>query len=94
MMALSETYALAIKYHQLGDFRKAEQLYREILQAEPTHGHTLHLLGLVALQTDRTELAAEYIGQAVRLQPDNCEAHNNLGVALKGQGTRPARGGG
>ena len=46
----------------------------------------MHLLGLLAHQGGRHDLAGDCIGQAVRLRPDDAEAHNNLGVVLKAQG--------
>ena len=37
MNTLPQTLALAKKYHQSGNLFQAEQLYRQILQADPEH---------------------------------------------------------
>jgi predicted O-linked N-acetylglucosamine transferase (SPINDLY family) len=76
----------ALHYHQRGQLPQAEQLYQQILQAEPQHVAALHLLGVIAYQMGRHDRAIEYIRDALRLQPDLAEAHSNLGNALKAQG--------
>ena len=59
-MNSAETLNLAMKQHQAGNLREAEQLYRQILQAEPRHADALHLLGVIAHQVGRHDLAVEY----------------------------------
>jgi len=44
------------------------------------------LLGVLARQVGRNDLAIEYISQALRLKPDYAEAHYNLANALLRQG--------
>jgi Flp pilus assembly protein TadD len=44
------------------------------------------LLGLVAHQVGRNDLALEYISQSVRIYPHFAESHNNLGAALAAMG--------
>lgn len=64
----------------------AEHLCRQILEAEPEHADALHLLGVVALQTGRVDLAAESISRVLHVRPDFAEAHSNLAIALQQQG--------
>ena len=64
----------------------AENLFRQILQADPSHVDAWHLLGIIALQVGRPDVAVEYIGQALRFNPGCAEAHNNLGYVRWGQG--------
>jgi tetratricopeptide (TPR) repeat protein len=85
-MDSSQTLSLAARHHQAGNLREAEVLYRRILEAEPRNPEALHLLGVVALQVGRNDLAVDYIQQALRFRPDAPTAHNNLGIALRGQG--------
>jgi predicted O-linked N-acetylglucosamine transferase (SPINDLY family) len=80
------TLEFALQFHRVGDFHRAEALYKEILQSEPEHTDALHLLGVVSLQLGRAELAVEHIGRAVRRRPDWAEAHSNLGAALQSLG--------
>ena len=37
MTTVAETLAAAVRAHQAGNLRQAEQFYRDILQAEPQH---------------------------------------------------------
>ena len=86
MPTIAELFAQAVRYHQSGHLGLAENLSRQVLQGEPQHGDAWHLLGLIAEQVGRHDLAVEYIGQALRLKPGSAEAHSNLGVALCEQG--------
>src|SRR6266446_2709117 len=86
MTTLAQTLELAIRHHQAGDLRQAELLYQQILQVHPQHFGALHLLGLIAEQLDKHDLAFDYIRRALRLKPDFAEAHYNLGIVLGRQG--------
>lgn len=81
-----QTLQLGLQRHQAGDLAGAEQLYRQILAAEPEHVNALHLLGLVALATGRLAMAAELIARALRANPAFAEAHSNLAIVLQQQG--------
>jgi tetratricopeptide (TPR) repeat protein len=86
MLSVAQALAMAWEYYQAGQLQQAEQLFRQILQADPNQVDALHLLGLIALQTGRDTLALYYLQAAVHLRPDFAEAHNNLGMALQTQG--------
>jgi tetratricopeptide (TPR) repeat protein len=86
MLSIPQAFEMALRHHQAGELRQAEQLYRQILEADPRHVDALHLLGLVAYQTGDLDRAIDSIGAAVRLRPDYVEAHSNLGNALLGRG--------
>ncbi len=51
----------AFKHYQAGRWSGAEALYRPILLTKPAHPHALHLLGMVAHETGRNEIAVELI---------------------------------
>ena len=76
----------ALAFHQQGRLVEAERAYREVLQHAPTHFDALHLLGVLALQTLRTESGVELISKAIMLNPDSWGAHNNLGNGLRDLG--------
>lgn len=80
---VDETFALALRHHQSGRLAEAERGYREILQAQPGHADSLHLLGVLALQTGNPEPALELIQRAVALRPDGAVYRNNLGQVLE-----------
>jgi tetratricopeptide (TPR) repeat protein len=60
-LTISEALAEAIQRHQAGQYQAAEEIYRRILQVEPNHAQTIHLLGLMAHQVGRHELAVDLI---------------------------------
>lgn len=72
----------AFTYHQNGDLKRAEPLYREILNAAPDHPEALHLLGFLGYQTGRNDMAADLIKAAIRISPQNPDYHNDLGQVL------------
>jgi tetratricopeptide (TPR) repeat protein len=79
-------FGMAWKHFQAGQFDEAERLFLQVLQADPNQVDALHLLGLIAGQRGRNDVAVEYLARAVRLAPDFAEVHNNLGNALTRQG--------
>jgi predicted O-linked N-acetylglucosamine transferase (SPINDLY family) len=78
-LALPQGLDQARQYLQAGSWQQAEQLCQEILRVDPRQLDALHLLGLIAAQTGRYDLAADYFKATVRLKPDFAAAHNNLG---------------
>ena len=83
MATISEALAIAIQHHQAGRLQAAEQIYRQILAAEPNHADAIHLLGVIASQVGKHEIAVEYIQRAIRLQGNAAFFHNNLGEAYR-----------
>jgi tetratricopeptide (TPR) repeat protein len=83
---IAEAIALALQYQQRGDFTQAENLYRQVLQADGRNFDALHLLGVLASQQGNNDLAIELLKQAEHLLPDNPVLHYNLGVVRKAQG--------
>src|ERR1700685_1966048 len=80
--ALHAKFNQALALHQQGKLADAARLYSEVLQQQPNHFDALHLLGVIAVQTKKTELAVELITKAVRLNANVAAAHSNLGIAL------------
>ncbi len=85
-MSAQELLDEGLKLHRAGAFAAAEPLYREVLGRQPDNAKALHLMGVLALQTGRTDQAVSSIGRAIAIQPDFPEAHNNLGNAFKVMG--------
>ncbi len=83
LLNVDETFALALRHHQSGRLAEAERGYREILHVQPGHADSLHLLGVLALQTGNPEPALELIQRAVALRPDGAVYRNNLGQVLE-----------
>jgi tetratricopeptide (TPR) repeat protein len=85
-MFTKDTLSLALKHHQAGTLNEAERLYREILAAEPQHADALHLLGVMANQVGKPDLAIELIGKAIEINPSLTAYHNNFANAAKAGG--------
>jgi tetratricopeptide (TPR) repeat protein/SAM-dependent methyltransferase len=79
-------FAQALQQHQLGQFAEAERHYRTLLAVKPRHEHSLYNLGLLALQTDRTEFAAEMLGKAVAINGGDAGWRYNYAYALRQSG--------
>jgi tetratricopeptide (TPR) repeat protein len=73
---------LARTHHQQGRIAEAEQLYRQVLAAEPGNVEALTLTGAAKIGLGRPDEAIELLGQAVAIAPEFAAAHDNLGVAL------------
>ncbi len=68
--------------HRQGKLVEAERLYIDVLQHNPTHFDALHLLGVIALNTDRTQQGVDLITKAIGLNSNFAAAHYNLGYGL------------
>ena len=86
MATISEALALAVEHHQAGRLQAAELGYRQILALEPNQADALHLLGVIAHQVGRHDVAVEYISRAIGLQNADPAYHNNLAEALRALG--------
>lgn len=71
----------ALALHQRGDLVRAEAVYREFLQAEPSNADAWHLLGVALHQAGRHLEAIEHIGRAISLSDRQAPYHGNLGLA-------------
>ena len=65
-----------MRHHNAGQLTEAEDYYRQILAIDQNHFDSLHLLGVVAQQSRRSDLAARLIGRAIALN-ERDPAHNN-----------------
>jgi len=83
---VKEKLTEAIALHQDGQVRQAEQIYQQILQINSQDAEALHLLGVVALQAKKYEVAVKLITQATKIDSKQSSFFNNLGIALIKQG--------
>lgn len=65
---------------------EAERIYRQILAVDPHHADSLHLLGTIAFQGGRHDVAVEMICKAIALNKKAASYHSNLGTVLQAQG--------
>ena len=81
-LILDEAFSL----YNAGQIEQAEDLTRQVLNAEPSHGDALFLLGLIAYQSGALEPAADLLFQAVKLYPDIENYTLTLASVLQKQG--------
>ena len=76
----------AIALHRQGDLARAEALYLQILDADPRLFGPRYYLGLMRLQQGRHGEACDYLGEAVKVFPNDIGALMNYGMALSSAG--------
>jgi protein O-GlcNAc transferase len=86
MASVAAALEAAVRYHQAGNLRQAEELYREVLRADPQNADAWHLLGVAAHHAGRNEDAVENIRRAIDLDGAQAVFHSNLGLAYAAQG--------
>jgi Flp pilus assembly protein TadD len=75
-------------HHQAGDLTVAEEFYRRILEEQPDHADTLHLLGDIESQRKNNEHAAGLIRRAISIDSGKAQYHFALGCVLQAAGGR------
>ncbi len=82
-LTIRQALDLALQHHTMGRLSEAEGLYQYILQASPEQPDALHLLGLIAQQTGKNDVAIDLITRAIAVKPDFSRALSNLGNILQ-----------
>jgi tetratricopeptide (TPR) repeat protein len=72
----------AVASFRAGRLSDAEHALERVLQQSPNHFDALHLLGIIARQTRRSELAVQLIRRAIRQNASVPAAHRHLANAL------------
>src|ERR1700680_3101309 len=76
-------FAAARRHHQAGQFAPAQDLYRQVLAADPHHLGSLYHLGILAIQTGRHSDALALLGRVVAANEGAPDAHYHLALALQ-----------
>jgi protein O-GlcNAc transferase len=76
-------FAEAMALHQAGRFGEAAAQYRIILDRDPDHADSLHLLGLITAEQDDPRAGIVLIRRAMTLDPGRAVHHNSLGQAYR-----------
>ena len=82
MATHSKALSTALQHHQAGQLQAAEQIYRQILQADPKHPDAMHYLGLLAHQVGQHQAAIDLISGAIQIKKNEAAYHNNLAGAF------------
>lgn len=86
MATISEMLTSAVQHHQAGRLAPAEQLYRQIIAADPRQADAWHLLGVIGSQLGQHAPALECIQRAIGLNPRSVSFYSNLGNVLHALG--------
>jgi hypothetical protein len=78
--------AKGLKLQQEGHLREAEVAYRDALKLNPSNADALHLLGTLAFQVGKYEIAVQFIQRALKISPTSAHFYNNCGPALRALG--------
>jgi tetratricopeptide (TPR) repeat protein len=70
------------RYQQAGDLARAEQAFRQALQADPAAAEVWRRLGQVCQSAGKVADALHNYGEALRLEPSRAATHNSLGILL------------
>ena len=79
-ITIEQALDLATKHQNAGKLNEAENVYQQILNADPNQPIALHMLGVIAHQLGKNEVAVELITKALNIKPGYSEAYNNLGL--------------
>jgi tetratricopeptide (TPR) repeat protein len=80
-MTIYEAMAQGLQHFQAGRLGDAEAAYRQILAQNPSHADALGMMGKIAYQAGRAEVAAALFSRAAAIQP-TATAYCDLGTAL------------
>jgi tetratricopeptide (TPR) repeat protein len=89
MPDLAQALSQALDFHRNGRLTAAEDLYLQVLRAQPNNPHGLHYLGLLRYQQRRFGEALAAYGRALAIEPHYFEALGNRARLLRELG-RPA----
>jgi Flp pilus assembly protein TadD len=85
-LSIQKAIDLAVEHHSAGRLSDAEYIYQQILQTEPSQPVALRLLGTLAHQVGKNDIAIDLLTKALANNPGDAEAHNNLGYAFQALG--------
>ena len=70
-LLIEQALQRGVTAHREGRIEEAEQLYRAILESEPTHPHACHNLGVLVMSLGNTEAALPLFKSALDTTPAN-----------------------
>ncbi len=83
MSDTQQRYEEARRLHEAGRLNDARALYLQVVESQPDHADSLHMLGVLEYSAEHYEAAVEFISRAVGISPQNGQYHNNLGMAYR-----------
>ena len=78
-VSVDQAMRSAVEHHLAGRVAEAERIYQQILGQYPDHSDAMHLLGILAAEAGRCDLAIELTQKAIAIQPAAATYRSNLG---------------
>jgi tetratricopeptide (TPR) repeat protein len=85
-ITIEQALQMALQRRQEGNLAESEMIYRQVLEQHPDNAAAWHMLGLLAYQVGKLDIATELIGRAIELFPQMPEANCDLGIVLHTRG--------
>lgn len=82
MQSVPERLTQAANLVDSGDYQAGETICRQLLEADGTNPHALHILGVAARKQQRFEQAAELLARSLAIAPRSAGVNFERGVAL------------
>ncbi|MGA2581758.1 MAG: tetratricopeptide repeat protein [Tepidisphaeraceae bacterium] len=77
---IQQALQTAATHQNAGRYPQAESIYRQILAQHPDSHETLHLLGVLASQVGRNDVAYDLLKRAITLSPNSPDYQGNFGL--------------
>lgn len=71
-----------LNLHNRGQLAQAHEIYHQVLKLSPDYFDALHMLGVIAAQTNNPMQAVEWLDKAIAIDPSSASAYSNRGNAL------------
>jgi Flp pilus assembly protein TadD len=85
-LSLDQVLHIGMEHFQAGRVLEAEEIFRRILEKDPTHVIALDIMGCIAHHTGKYANALAFFRRALQQHPDDPYVHFNMGVSLEEQG--------
>ena len=85
-LTVEQALELADAHYHEGRLPEAENVYQQVLKKYPDQHVALHMLGLIAHNVGKNEIALQLITKAVTIKSDYFDAQNNLGIVRQSLG--------
>src|SRR5690349_9220464 len=83
---VSSALEAGIRCHDAGNLLEAERYYARVLKLDPRHAKATYLLGLLAQQVGKHELAVQILSSAIKLDARQPTFHCVLAESFRAQG--------
>jgi tetratricopeptide (TPR) repeat protein len=82
-MSTALNFEHALTLHQQGELESAKNIYQQILDLDPHHYNSMHLLGLIHHQLGDSKTAASLVSQAIGINATHVLMHSNLATIFE-----------